>query len=200
LAILRSSTPAAAAAVAYPARSELAGKLGGGDAGRAGAALDDQRDRLIGEPLVSQRVSRRRSRLNTRPGGGRPRPRGRRAACGPRTVWFLARAYGTATWAPARLLAGVFWRRGSLTSSPREASKARSPVADAQRSANAGGVLRDRAPEVSASGGHHHDAGTDPASIIVVERHRVRGADPRPVRLVGHDHGEVRLNTLRTGD
>jgi hypothetical protein len=46
LAILRSSTPAAAAAVAYPGAQRVAGQLGGGDAGRAPAALDDQRDRL----------------------------------------------------------------------------------------------------------------------------------------------------------
>src|SRR5580704_3559057 len=54
-------------------------------------------------------------------------------------------------------------------------------------------VLPDRDPEISASRGHHHDAGTDLTSVIVEERQPV-WLPALPVPLVRHDDSDVRLD------
>jgi hypothetical protein len=145
LAILRSSTPPAAAAVAHLARSEFPeSSAAGTPAVRAGrltiSATDRSESRWSVKGVAAAQPSEHRAAVDP----SRLEVGAQRAdRAHIRTCLFPARANGTATWAPARLLAGVFWRRGSLTSSPREASKARSPVADAQGSANKRGEAGD---------------------------------------------------------
>ena len=54
-------------------------------------------------------------------------------------------------------------------------------------------VLSHGDPEVSTSGGHHHDAGTDLTIVVVKERKPV-GLPALPIRLVGDDDGDVGLD------
>ena len=57
-------------------------------------------------------------------------------------------------------------------------------------------VLSHCDPEVSASGGHHDDAGTDLTIVIVKERQPV-WLPALPVRLIGHDDGDVGLDSWK---
>ena len=57
-------------------------------------------------------------------------------------------------------------------------------------------VLSHRDPEVSASGGHYHDAGTDLTNVIVEERQAV-GLPALPVHVIGDDDGDVGLDSRK---